>query len=369
MSYKGDIMTTLHGDQIKQARLERGLSQEYLAVKAGISRQYVAEVENGANVTVTVLARLMKALDLRVVDIQPPDDEVPSSATSTLRLETYSVRRCIELAGLSERAVFVPPNHLDGIMRPDVLIRLANGLVVAIDAKVPRTAYDLLVEDDSDVAEDGGKRAKAKRARTLGSHARALRGAVEGWSSKEYYSRAGTAIDIHVIFVPSDYFLAAALEADSTIADLAVERGVYIVGPRALTQMLKAISATTKASAHHTEPDSESSNIPSKVSRFLSLAEDLRGNGVDALAVLRATQRHGGAPVLDVELRYLQAIKAIKQADIDVEQIERLLAAQEQIQRGSSDDSVREQSTLFSQAVDEQNPPTPNSPQQQKITS
>ena len=51
------------GDQIRKARLTRGLTQEELAFRAKISRNYVSLLEKGVkSPTVNVLMRVAKAI-------------------------------------------------------------------------------------------------------------------------------------------------------------------------------------------------------------------------------------------------------------------------------------------------------------------
>lgn len=55
---------------IRRIRVARGLSQEVLAVDAGIDRTYVSRLERHLeNPTVAVLERIAKALDCSVVDL------------------------------------------------------------------------------------------------------------------------------------------------------------------------------------------------------------------------------------------------------------------------------------------------------------
>ena len=57
------------GQRIRELRKELGISQEALAYKAGVDRTYVTDVENGRrNVSVEILERLIKALDISVTD-------------------------------------------------------------------------------------------------------------------------------------------------------------------------------------------------------------------------------------------------------------------------------------------------------------
>ncbi len=57
------------GQRLRELRKELKLSQEALAYKAEVDRTYVTDVENGRrNVSVEILERLIKALDISVTD-------------------------------------------------------------------------------------------------------------------------------------------------------------------------------------------------------------------------------------------------------------------------------------------------------------
>ena len=52
------------GEEIRKARVKAGLTQEKLAFKAGVSRQYVSLLElNAKSPTVDMLIRLCRAMD------------------------------------------------------------------------------------------------------------------------------------------------------------------------------------------------------------------------------------------------------------------------------------------------------------------
>ena len=58
-------LVVLLGRNVRTWRLERGMSQEQLALDAGMKRSYVSEVERGLrNPTVRALGRLAKALNV-----------------------------------------------------------------------------------------------------------------------------------------------------------------------------------------------------------------------------------------------------------------------------------------------------------------
>lgn len=58
------------GDAIRRIRVEKGISQEKLALLAEVDRSYVGRVERGDNnVAVLTLARLVEALGISMKDI------------------------------------------------------------------------------------------------------------------------------------------------------------------------------------------------------------------------------------------------------------------------------------------------------------
>lgn len=57
------------GNRIKQLRKETGLSQEKLALKAGIDRTYLAGIESGKrNTTIVSLKKVVDALEITMKD-------------------------------------------------------------------------------------------------------------------------------------------------------------------------------------------------------------------------------------------------------------------------------------------------------------
>jgi transcriptional regulator with XRE-family HTH domain len=58
-------LIVLLGRNLRKHRLARGMSQEELALEAGMKRSYVSELERGLrNPTVRALGRLAKALEI-----------------------------------------------------------------------------------------------------------------------------------------------------------------------------------------------------------------------------------------------------------------------------------------------------------------
>jgi DNA recombination protein RmuC len=153
-----------------------------------------------------------------------------------------SLRRCIELAGMSEychdfetQPTFF--NDEGKRVRPDVIVNLPNQRVIAIDAKAPLSEYSAACNE----ADESLRRA------FLEQHARLVRRHVDALSRREYQSSVGETLDFTVMFIPGEHFLAAALATDPTLLDYAAEKRVFLATPTVLLPLLRAVAASWKA--------------------------------------------------------------------------------------------------------------------------
>jgi transcriptional regulator with XRE-family HTH domain len=120
------------GGQVREHRLERGLSQEALAQRAGLSRNFVAQIERGESIpTVASLRRLAAALALPVAtllgesprDSQPDIVEVPVIADAIAAGPPMLVADHVERAEPLPRALL---RNLGVDPQRAVLIRLGR---------------------------------------------------------------------------------------------------------------------------------------------------------------------------------------------------------------------------------------------------
>jgi DNA recombination protein RmuC len=179
-------------------------------------------------------------------------DEVRHS-TESLRRETSSLstalrrpqvrgrwgelhlRRAVEISGMVARCDFdeqVTVRNDDGLLRPDLVVNLAGGKHVVVDAKVPLDAFlDATGADDDE-----------ERDAHLTRHARQLRQHVDVLASKSYWRNLPATPEFVVLFVPGDSFLSAALEAEPSLLEYAATQKVVLATPTTLIALLRTVA-------------------------------------------------------------------------------------------------------------------------------
>jgi DNA recombination protein RmuC len=145
------------------------------------------------------------------------------------------LRRAVELAGLVSRCDFTEQTTLragEDVGRPDLVVHLAGGKHVVVDAKVPLDAFlDAASADDDEV-----------RTAALGRHARQLRSHVDQLGGKAYWRLLPSTPEFVVLFVPAEPVLAAALEADATLLEDAARHKVVLATPSTLIALLRTVA-------------------------------------------------------------------------------------------------------------------------------
>jgi DNA recombination protein RmuC len=180
--------------------------------------------------------------------------ELVRASSEQLRLETASLvtalrkpqtrgqwgemqlRRVVEVAGMLAHCDFdaqaSSSSDGDGVLRPDMVVRLAGGKNVVVDAKVPLVAF----LEAAETADD------SVRAERLKAHARHLRTHVDLLSAKSYWERHSPSPEFVVLFVPGEAFLAPALDADPSLQEYAAGKGVILATPTILIGLLRTVA-------------------------------------------------------------------------------------------------------------------------------
>ena len=147
----------------------------------------------------------------------------------------HQLRRIVEAAGMLEHCDFteqVSATTDDGGVRPDLLVRLAGGRHVVVDAKAPFDAYLTAMEARDERSRDA----------QLDLHAKHLRGHVDALAAKAYWTAFESTPEFVVLFVPADTFLDAALQRDPTLLEHAFSRNVVLATPATLVALLRTVA-------------------------------------------------------------------------------------------------------------------------------
>ena len=147
------------------------------------------------------------------------------------------LRNVVEFAGMVEYCDYVTQASAstdDGILRPDLVVRIPGGKHVVVDAKAPLTAY-LDAFETSDEAE---------RERRFADHARQVREHVTKLSAKAYWRQFEPSPDLVVMFLPDESYLRTAHEFDSSLQEYAWSSNVILASPSTLMMLLRTVSMT-----------------------------------------------------------------------------------------------------------------------------
>ncbi|HXJ23212.1 MAG TPA: DNA recombination protein RmuC [Polyangia bacterium] len=147
------------------------------------------------------------------------------------------LRRVVELAGMLEHCDFVEQATVasasgEGRLRPDMIIKLAGGRNIVVDAKVPLSAY----LEAREAATDEARTAK------LRLHAAQLQAHITKLSAKSYWDDLGVAPEVVVMFLPGEALYTAALEQMPGLIEEGFAQRVLVATPTTLLGLLRAIS-------------------------------------------------------------------------------------------------------------------------------
>lgn len=208
------------------------LAQTLGAVQRELSSAEVARAEGAA-----ALAEQVRAMRASSEQLRGETARLVTALRSSHvrgRWGELQLRRLVEASGMLPHVDFVEQDQIrtdDGLQRPDLVIRLAGGKRVVVDAKVAFLGF-LEASEATD---------EAARADGLAAHARQVRAHVDALAAKRYWDGVGAAPEFVVMFVPAEAFWQAAVEQDPGLVEYAFERNVVVATPSTLLALLRTV--------------------------------------------------------------------------------------------------------------------------------
>ena len=188
----------------------------------------------------------------RVAAYSKIDEQVRTLAEQTMRLQEkttsldtalrgnqvrgrwgeLALRNIVELAGMTEHCDFFEQQTVEGGGRPDMLVRLPGNRFIAVDAKAPLQAYLEAMETSSE----------KERAAALSRHVSDLRGHIRQLASREYAAGIEGNLDLVILFLPGDPYLAAAYGKDPDLQTDALTQRILLATPTTLVALLRTVA-------------------------------------------------------------------------------------------------------------------------------
>jgi DNA recombination protein RmuC len=232
-----------------EERAKTDLDQRRVAIEAMVTplREHLGRVEEHANQLERVRTSAYAELREQVKTMGTASEKLQTETSQLVaalrkpqvrgRWGELQLRRVVESAGMVEHVDFSEQETVvsdDGLLRPDLVVRLAGGKQVVLDAKVSISGYLEAMEADDE---------RTQRQR-LDAHARHLKKHVDDLGAKKYWEQFTPAPEFVVMFVPAEVFLNAALERDPTLLEHAFDRNVVVATPNTLIAMLRTVAYT-----------------------------------------------------------------------------------------------------------------------------
>ncbi|MCU1410036.1 MAG: rmuC [Rhodoglobus sp.] len=207
-------------------------------------QQKVTDLESQRSQQYGQIAEQLKQTQLSGEQIRVTTESLASALRSNSTRGVWGetqLRNVVQAAGLIERVDFDVQHSISsdaGAGRPDMVIHLPGGKNIAVDAKVPFTAY--LEASQISVTATGEE--GARREALIKQHVKVLRGHIDTLASKAYWQGLDASPELVIAFIPSESLVSSAMEADPAIMDYAFNKRVALASPVTLWSVLKTVA-------------------------------------------------------------------------------------------------------------------------------
>jgi DNA recombination protein RmuC len=185
------------------------------------------------------LKRLQQSTELLNASSQTLATAMRGDARARGRWGEVTLRKIVELAGMTHHVDFTTQETVGDGSRPDMIVKMPEGdMLIPVDSKVPMDAYMRAMEaEDNDV-----------RAREITKHAADMLGHVRELARRNYAEAVGGKVTFTVMFIPGEPMLSAAFEARPSLQDEALDKRILLATPVTLIALLYTVAVYWKQS-------------------------------------------------------------------------------------------------------------------------
>lgn len=252
---------------IDRAGRDQNLLQAFSPISARLADMStkVGQLEKAQVAAASRLGQQLSTTSEASKDLLNVTSSLRSALTSTSARGVWGeaeLERIVSSAGMLPHVHFDTQASIESNgtrQRPDMLIYLPGDGTIAVDAKVPLSAYLRAAElSDDNPAE------REERKRLLQDHAKAVRAHVLALSKRDYPSQFEHSPKITIMFMPTESLLSEAVHANPNLLDEAARLGIALTSPSSLLALLRSVAATWS-----------SSRVTEEASEVLALGKDL----------------------------------------------------------------------------------------------
>jgi DNA recombination protein RmuC len=197
------------------------------------------------------------------------------------------LERVLQESGLRKGHEYDTQMHLKdsegAAFKPDVVVHLPGDKDVVIDSKMALTAYERFYNADDDIS----------RQQALKEHIIAIKTHINALSSKNYQDLLGIkTLDYVLMFIPVEPAFNAAMEQDSGLVQLALEKNIMLVSPTNLMVALKTINNMWRVEYQNQNAQDIAKNAGAIYDKLVGFVEDMNKLGTH---LQRADKSYGDA--------------------------------------------------------------------------
>jgi len=229
------------GDLLKLQKEDWSTQKESFEALVKPIKDELGKLESNVNILEEKREKAYGALDKQLETLGKANEglhtgvtELKGALTNTSvrgKWGEIQLRKIVELCGMVEHVDFdVQVKSGDG--RPDMIVKLPDETIIAIDSKVPLDEYLVAMESKDN----------SRRKEHLTKFSRVVKSTVSALSKKNYPKLFERSSDFVVMFIPIESALSAAFNEDQELLEMSIEKKVLIASPVTLVALMKTVA-------------------------------------------------------------------------------------------------------------------------------